>query len=253
MNKDDNLFEDEIKESSDLLDIGLDDLTDDIQGEATGEEDDEGVIDLTDLVEKGEAELFNEDEILKDDINKLTDDLGLNLAGEVPDVLLPEDADKTSPGSDISGDLFEELLDDTELDELSEETGELTDDTKEFNLEPEDFSDLESVLKEEAVSVKTAPDSQAHVSIQGNLFKGFDTGGVVPLKADEFDDERSAGPDIFGGDLEKTIASSDDDSVNKPLWGTDAGINTSGAETGGVSILDEIPSDDEKIEYSGVD
>jgi histone H3/H4 len=257
MDKDDNLFEDEIKESSDLLDIGLDDLTDDFSGEAAGEETGEGVIDLTDLVEKGDINLFNEDEILKDDI-KITDDLGLNLAEEASDEFLLDenlsnDSVAQSSDKDITGDLFEKLLDETELEEISADTDELPEVEKEFSLEPEDFSDLESVLKEEAVTGKTASDNPAPVNIQGNLFKDFDTGGAAPLKTDGLDEEETAGPDIFGSDLEKTIASSDDDSDNKPLWGTDSDINTSGAETDGISILEETSSDDEAIEYSGID
>ncbi|MBN1906204.1 MAG: hypothetical protein JW927_14020 [Deltaproteobacteria bacterium] len=291
MNKDDNLFEDEIKESSDLLDIGLDDLTDDFESEAVGEETDEGVIDLTDLVEKGDAELFGEDDIFKEDITPTdepagfpddlmeretekkigfddmlldadvsapADDLGLNLGEDMPDELLPDenltdDSGTTPSDTDITGDLFEKLLDDTELEEISDDTDESPEDTREFNLESEDFSDLESVLKEEAITDKTGTDSPAPASVQGNLFRDFDTGGPAPLKTDGIDDEQTPGPDIFGGDLEKTIASSDDDSDNEPLWGTDADINTSDAETEGISILEESSSDDEKIEYSGMD
>ncbi|GEM_PF-3212442 len=252
MDKDDNLFEDEIKESSDLLDIGLDDLTDDFSSEATSEETDDGVIDLTDLVERGDAELFNEDEVLKDDI-KLNDELGLTLPEESSDEPLldenmPNDSGTQSSDTDITGDLFEKLLDNTGLGELSEETGELPDVAKEFNLEPEDFSDLENLLKEEAITDKTLTDRPAPVGVQGNLFKDFDTGGTEPEKPDVFDDEGTISTDIFGSDLEKTIASSDDDSDNKPLWEKDAVVNT---ET--ISILEEASSDDEKIEYSGVD
>ncbi|NLD38625.1 MAG: hypothetical protein GX654_17330 [Desulfatiglans sp.] len=285
MDKDDNLFEDEIKENIDLLDIGLDDLTDNT-GEATGEGDDEGVIELTDLLEKGGAELFEEDEILKDDIrftddlvgfsddlietetdkkggfddllleadiSAPADDLGLNLTEEGPDELLPDenlpdDSGTTPSDSDITGDLFEKLLEDTVLDELTEDTEELPEVRKEFILEPEDFSDLESALEEEPISDEKIVDNPAPVSVQGNLFRDFDTGAPATEKTEGTDYEQTAGPDIFGGDLEKTIASSDDDSDSKPLWGTDDDINTEA-----VSILEEISADDEKIEFSGVD
>ncbi len=114
MDKDDNLFEDEIKENIDLLDIGLDDLTDNT-GEATGEGDDEGVIELTDLLEKGGAELFEEDEILKDDI-RFTDDLvgfsddlietETDKKGGFDDLLL--EADISAPADDLGLNLTEE-------------------------------------------------------------------------------------------------------------------------------------------------
>ncbi len=281
MDKDDNLFEDEIKESSDLLDITIDDLTD----EAIGEEADEGVIDLTDLLEKGDSELFGEDEILKDDI-KLTDDLtgfpedlmetkekgglddiladadisapaddfGLNLTEEVPDELLPDDSVNASSDIDLTGDAIDKLLNDTVLDELSKDSEALPDDADEFNLESEDFSDLEIVLEEDNISTEKIAVSTIASGVQGNLFSGFDTGTSAPEETGGLDDKLITEPDIFSDAQEKNITPSDDVTNEKSFWGTEADENTSGPEAEeGISILEEAPSDDEKIEYSPID
>jgi hypothetical protein len=290
MDKDANLFEDVIKENSDLLDIGLDDLSDDAGDEAKGEEADEGIIDLLDLVEKGDADLFSNDELMEEDIityepietsdeesgilteekdelddimletdiSAPADDLGINLDEDMPDQLLqddnvPDDADNALPDQDISGDMFEKLLDDTVLDELSEDSVVTPLDIEEFNLEPEDFSDLETVLEEEPISDEKVAESPAPAGIQGNLFRDFDPVASAPEETHVLDDELIAEPDIFGDELEKAIASSDDVTNEKSLWDTDTDDKTMGAETEGVSILEETASDDEKIKNLGMD
>jgi hypothetical protein len=285
MDKDDNLFEDGIKESSDLLDIDFDDLPGDVTDESKGEEDDDGIIDLIDLVEKGDAELFSDDDIVKEDVHipdeeidsqteekdalddilreagmaTTADDSGINpledLSADLLSVdTLPDDSDNAPSEEDITGDMFEKLLDDTVLDELTDDADELPEETEEFNLEPEDFSDLESVLEEEPLhDEKIAESPTATAGVQGNLFRDFDPVASTTEETHGLDNEFISDPDIFGDELEKTITSSDDVTNEKSLWGTDADSNTLNAEAEGISILEEASSDDEKIEYSGMD
>lgn len=292
MAKDDNLFEDVIKESSDLLDIELDDLTSDVASDPNGEEADDGIIELTDLVEEGDAGLFNEDDLLKEDISitdeaidfpdevietqtekieafddmrldadisNTTDDLAVTLPDEeISDSELSvdnllEDSDKTISDTEVTGDLFDKLLDDTVLEELSEQADAVPEEKEEFNLEPEDFSDLESIMEEESTSDEMVADTPILSGVQGNLFKDFDAVTSAPEETHGLDDEQITEPDIFGDEPEKTIVSSDDDTAEKSLWGTDAGDKISDAETEGVSILEDTYPDEEKIEYSGMD
>ena len=179
MDKDDDLFGDQIDEDDDLLNISLDELSHDEIDEPASEEPDQDIIELIDLLEKGDADLLGiddesdelgENDISSEELDEISSDDAEDISSdlEVDDLLLDSDLsdleDDLEPATDddldqllagnslddlalepeeaeITDDALESLLDETELEELTGEIGIESDDTEDLNLQMEDTLD----------------------------------------------------------------------------------------------------------------
>ncbi len=291
MEKDEKLFEDQIDESNDLLNISLDDLSNDVITEPVNGEPDQDIIELMDLLEKGDAALFGDDtndmsekdDIPSHELSKIHDldtdflakgkeelddiflDAGISGLGDEPESVHSEDvsddqlSDKDSLDdmdddhldSDNAGDELEKLLNETELDDLSDDTEALlSDDAEDYNMEIEELPNLDTILGEDIISDKKITHDSAPGNIHDSLLNDFDMKDDLE-ENQKADDEP---PDILDVEIEKTIVSSEEDnSKEKSLWGIDTQVITDDAETLSVPLKEEMTLDEESLEYSGND
>ncbi len=286
MDKEDNLFEDQIEEieEDDLLNISLDDLSTDEIEEAVDEEPDEDIIELMDLLEKGDDSLlgidddidtvsedkmsFDEtvetpdidtaslsdiepDEILSDsDLSDLDEDLESEQSTEEFDQLLTEDSmdiqDIGTGDADTVGDELEGLLGETEPESGSDDAETLSDEAENLNLEMEDFSDLDAVLDEEGLLDDGISDVLADENNQDGLFEDIDLENDSEDEVIEVDDEILGSSD---NEFEKTIVSSEDDVFGEEsLWEMDDQDQMRSNELESEDIDGEIALDENQLE-----
>ena len=276
MDKEDNLFEDQIDED-DLLNISLDDLSTDEIEEAVDEEPDEDIIELMDLLEKGDDSLLGIDddndkisedemsfeeavetpaidttsrsdiepgEILSDSgVSTLDEDLKSEQSTGELDQLLAEDSigvqDIETEDADTTDDELERMLDETEP--VSD-----SDDTEDLNLEMEDFSDLDDVLDEAGLLGGEISDVSAAENGQEELFEDIDLENDSEEELIEVDDEII---DSSDNELEKTIVSSEDNvSGEEPLWEMDNQSQMSSDEFESEDVEGDFAVDENQLE-----
>ena len=276
MDKEDNLFKDQIDED-DLLNISLDDLSTDEIEEAVDEEPDEDIIELMDLLEKGDDNLLG----ISDDIDTISEDeMSFEEAVETPaidttsrsdiepgeilsdsgvstldedlkseqstgelDQLLAEDSigvqDIETEDADTTDDELERMLDETEP--VSD-----SDDTEDLNLEMEDFSDLDDVLDEAGLLGGEISDVSAAENGQEELFEDIDLENDSEEELIEVDDEII---DSSDNELEKTIVSSEDNvSGEEPLWEMDNQSQMSSDEFESEDVEGDFAVDENQLE-----
>ena len=276
MDKEDNLFKDQIDED-DLLNISLDDLSTDEIEEAVDEEPDEDIIELMDLLEKGDDNLLG----ISDDIDTISEDeMSFEEAVETPaidttsrsdiepgeilsdsgvstldedlkseqstgelDQLLAEDSigvqDIETEDADTTDDELERMLDETE-------PGSDSDDTEDLNLEMEDFSDLDDVLDEAGLLGGEISDVSAAENGQEELFEDIDLENDSEEELIEVDDEII---DSSDNELEKTIVSSEDNvSGEEPLWEMDNQSQMSSDEFESEDVEGDFAVDENQLE-----
>ena len=279
MDKEDNLFEDQIDED-DLLNISLDDLTTDEIEEAVDEEPDEDIIELMDLLEKGDDSLLGID----DDNDKISEDeMSFEEAVETPaidttsrsdiepdailndsgvstldedlkseqstgefDQLLAEDSigvqDIETEDADTTDDELERMLDETE-------PGSDSDDTEDLNLEMEDFSDLDDVLDEAGLLGGEISDVSAAENGQEDLFEDINLENDSEEELIEADNEII---DTSDNEIEKTIVSSEDNvSGEEPLWEMDNQSQMGSDELEFENVEGDVAADENQIEATG--
>ena len=283
MDKEDNLFEDQTNEDEDLLDISLDDLSADEIEEPAKEEPDEEVIELMDLVERGDAELLGiaddtdilaeegisseeldelqaddadafslldseQDDILNDsDISALDDDSGTFESVEESDLILEEDSGDESEivagQSDSSEPEPESLFDDTESERPSCDSGSSSDEAEEFDLDMEDFSDLDSVLDEAGLlDDETGDAATAEDDSEDALFDDLDIENDLEEDVLTPEDEILDEPDE---EPEKTIVSSGENvSIEESLWDMDSQDEAGMEEPVSEDMQDQMAGDD---------
>ncbi len=282
MDKEDNLFEDQIEED-DLLNISLDDLSTDEIEEAVDEEPDEDIIELMDLLEKGDDSLLGiddidtvsedkmsfddtaetpdidtaslpdiePDEILSDSgLSDLGEDLESEQSTEEFDQLLTEDSmdiqDIGTGDAGTVGDVLEGLLGETEPESGSDDAETLSDEAEDLNLEMEDFSDLDAVLDEEGLLDDGISDVSADENNQDSLFEDIDLENDSEDEVIEVDDEILGSSD---NEFEKTIVSSEDNvSGEESLWGMDDQDQMRSNELESEDIDGEIALDENQLE-----
>lgn len=282
MDKEDNLFEDQIEED-DLLNISLDDLSTDEIEEAVDEEPDEDIIELMDLLEKGDDSLLGiddidtvsedkmsfddtaetpdidtaslpdiePDEILSDSgLSDLGEDLESEQSTEEFDQLLTEDSmdiqDIGTGDAGTVGDELEGLLGETEPESGSDDAETLSDEAEDLNLEMEDFSDLDAVLDEEGLLDDGISDVSADENNQDSLFEDIDLENDSEDEVIEVDDEILGSSD---NEFEKTIVSSEDNvSGEESLWGMDDQDQMRSNELESEDIDGEIALDENQLE-----
>ena len=290
MDKDDNLFEDQINEDDDLLNISLDDLSTDEIEEPVKEEPDEDIIELIDLLEKGEeaflgvaddSDSSSEEDLSSEGVNEIPDedadaDATPQSEFELDDVLI--DTDMSAQGDDLESDLsdeeFEKLLTEDSMDDLDIENGE-SEDT---------VNDLENFLNE--VDMENPPDNsgssfdstedlnpemenfsslnnvldeaglwddeKTDVSIDG------DGDGTLFEDIDLTDYEKEEIPESGDGLIAesddvvlKTIVSSEDNgSSEEAIWEMDKQSDTDDIELESESVEEQAAIDEDEIETS---
>ena len=279
MDKEDNLFKDQIDED-DLLNISLDDLSTDEIEEAVDEEPDEDIIELMDLLEKGDDSLLGID----DDNDKISEDeMSFEEAVETPaidttvrsdiepdailndsgvstldedlkseqstgefDQLLAEDSigvqDIETEEADTTDDELERMLDETEH-------GSDSDDTEDLNLEMEDFSDLDDVLDEAGLLGGEISDVSAAENGQEDLFEDINLENDSEEELIEADNEII---DTSDNEIEKTIVSSEDNvSGEEPLWEMDNQSQMGSDELEFENVEGDVAADENQIEATG--
>ena len=280
MDKDDTLVEDLIDDDDDLLNISLDELNTNELQETISEEPDDDIIDLLDLLEKGD-----DDDLLgiDDDTDILAgvatsteelspSDLGLDdllLDSEKPglnkrqeratddelDQLLAEnsldDLSIEAQETEIADNSLDDLLDATELEDLTVDTGFESGDEQDSSLQ------IEDILTESDEPDKT-------VLLDDEILDELAVGEDNDDLSGETDLDKIGEENILGSDddildelddvLEKSIVSSDDESGEESLLESDLISETAGMEEqadttdAGLDKLDEMPLDTKTLE-----
>ncbi len=266
MDKDENLFEDQIDEDDDLLNISLDELSGDEIDVPVNEEPDEDIIELIDLLEKGDDDLLGIDDDLDDltggdisteDLTGLSDDDTMELSSsdlEVDDLLLdsetvePEDHSEPATVDELDqlfsedplGDLaieteetgstddtLEKLLEGTELEELTADTVSKSDDIEDLSLQMEDIFEESNELDQADLLDDESAGESVTDDVQDDLFGDLGLEDISDEKLLESDDEIL---DELDNELDEAIVSSDDESGEESLWESDLQGETAEAE-----------------------
>jgi hypothetical protein len=285
MDKDDNLFEDQIEEDDDLISISLDELAADEIGDPVNEETDEDIIELIDLLEKGDDDLLGidddmdllaEDDLLTEEFDGTSDEgiedissPGLDMDDLQLDSDMPEPENITEGGAydDLDQLLEAELLDDSGIEQ--EETGDAEDALDELLKETdlEDLSDddgfeyeavesldpnMEEILSEDSEQDQgELPVDTAVYEGQDDLFESLEMEETSDEDILESDDEVFNEADNV---LDEVIVSPEGESGEKLLWESDLQTEAIGKEehidTSDVNFdeIDDIPLDGESLE-----
>ena len=272
MDKDENLFDDQIDEDDDLLDISLDELSTDETEGTVNEEPDEDIIELIDLLEKGDDDdLLGMDDDLEgtmdltaEDINSTgklsSSDLDLDDLMSDSDISAPDDQTESVSDDDLDLLLSEESLDDLGL-ELDE-----TDDADDEHEKLLDDAELKS-YSSDALADTLVENDEDDIDLQMEGLMNADSGQDEAVLDDAQDDilgdialEESIEENILSSDdeildeldneLENSLLLSDDESGEESLLESETAASDDQTETADVNFneIDDIPLDGESLE-----